>query len=275
MSRDYRVPAGVELLDRQRIEEGLQPSARALLAELVVADVLDSTNAEVLRRMKEGAGSGLVCVAEQQTAGRGRRGRNWVSPLASNIYLSLSWEFAGEPAKLEGLSLAVGVAVAEALRSAGVPGIGLKWPNDVLAGGAKLGGILVEMIAGADNTCRVVVGIGLNVNMPQHAIAEIDQSWTDVKTAMGGDVSRNALLISLLDQLLPLLDGFEVGGFTPWRERWCGLDAFAGREVIVTSGEQSTAGIARGIDQSGALVLETALGSQVFHGGEVSVRIVQ
>jgi BirA family biotin operon repressor/biotin-[acetyl-CoA-carboxylase] ligase len=275
MSREYRVPVGLELLDRQRIEAGLQPSARALLAELVVADVLDSTNAEALRRMQLGAGPGLVCLAEQQTAGRGRRGRQWVSPLASNIYMSVSWEFAGGPAALEGLSLAVGVAVADALRNAAVPGIALKWPNDVLAGGAKLGGILIEMVAGAAGSCRVVVGIGLNVNMPEHAVKAIDQSWTDVKTATGGDASRNALLIGLLDQLLPLLDGFEATGFAPWRQRWCGLDAFADREVIVTSGDQRTAGTARGIDQSGALVLETALGRQVFHGGEVSVRMAQ
>lgn len=151
----------------------------------------------------------------------------------------------------------------------------MKWPNDVLCNGAKLGGILIEMVGDAIGSCQVVVGIGLNVQMPARAAEDIDQRWTDVRAAAGAAVGRNQLLIALLDQVLPLLAGFEDNGFLPWRERWQRLDAHSGREVIVSSGERRTAGTARGIDETGALVVETALGRQIFHGGEVSVRAVE
>ncbi|MCZ6831203.1 MAG: bifunctional biotin--[acetyl-CoA-carboxylase] ligase/biotin operon repressor BirA [Gammaproteobacteria bacterium] len=273
--KGYRINGGLELLDQPRIEAGLQPGVRSLLTELVVAVVLDSTNAEVLRRLQQGGGSGLVCLAEQQTAGRGRLGRQWISPFAGNIYLSLAWEFAGGAAALEGLSLAVGVAVARALQQFAVPDIALKWPNDILCSGAKLGGILIEMVGDAAGSCQVVIGIGLNVQMPARAGKDIDQRWTDIRTALGTSVSRNQIVIALLDQLLPLLGGYEDSGFSPWRERWLVLDAHAGKDVIVVSGDRRTAGTARGIDETGALVLDTALGRQLFHGGEVSVRAVE
>jgi BirA family biotin operon repressor/biotin-[acetyl-CoA-carboxylase] ligase len=272
--RGYRIRGGVDLLEASRIEAGLSAESRPLLEELVVAEVLDSTNAEVMRRLEAGAGSGLVCVAEQQTAGRGRRGRQWVSPYAGNIYLSLAWEFAGGAAALEGLSLAVGVAVADAMQALGLAGIALKWPNDILCGDAKLGGILIEMVGDAAGSCQVVVGIGLNVNMPAGAGAEIDQRWTDIRSALGASASRNQVLVELLNRLLPLLEGYEASGFSPWRDAWQALDAHAGKEVIVSSGGQRSAGIARGIDGSGALILETSLGEQLVHGGEVSVRTV-
>lgn len=263
-----------ELLDARRIESGLRSNSRSLLAELIVEGVLDSTNAEVLRRMQRGAVGGLVCLAEQQSAGRGRRGRQWVSPFGANIYLSAAWEFTSAAA-LEGLSLAVGVAVAAALRSVGLPSATLKWPNDVLCDGAKLGGILVEMVGDATGACKIVVGIGLNVRMPPQAVADIDQQWTDVETAAGVEVSRNQIVIALLDELLPLLATYESGGFLPWREPWLALDAHAGREVTVSGGEQHTKGIARGIDATGALIVETETGEQIFHGGEVSVRALR
>ena len=121
---------------------------------------MDSTNAEPMRQAEAGGAPGLVCTAEQQTAGRGRRGRQWVSPFASNLYLSLVWEFSQGAAALEGLSLAVGVAVARALAACDVPAVQLKWPNDVLHDGAKLGGILLEMTGDAAGACQVVVGVG-------------------------------------------------------------------------------------------------------------------
>ena len=176
---------------------------------------------------------------------------------------------------VEGLSLAVGVAVAKALQHLEVPNIALKWPNDILCGGAKLGGILIEMLGDAAGSCQAVIGIGLNVQMPARAGKEIDQRWTDIRSATGTGVSRNQILIALLDQLLPLLADYEDSGFSPWRERWLELDAHAGKEVIVSSGDRRTAGTARGIDETGALVLDTALGRQVVHGGEVSVRAVE
>lgn len=271
--RGYRIPGGVELLDVARVCEGLSPRSRALLGALVVEPVLDSTNAEVLRRLSAGAPAGLACTAELQTAGRGRRGRTWVSPFARNLYLSLSWEYEGGAAALEGLSLAVGVAVVRALEELGVSGLQLKWPNDLLFHGAKLGGVLLEMVGDASGRCQVVVGVGINVRMPEAVAASIDQSWTDLRSIAGEQVpGRNQLLATLLDHLLPLLASFGATGFAPWREAWLALDAFADAPVVISSGDFRKAGIARGVDERGALRLETSLGLQPVYGGEISLR---
>jgi BirA family biotin operon repressor/biotin-[acetyl-CoA-carboxylase] ligase len=273
--RGYRVPGGIDLLDETAVVSGLEENTRSLLTHLHILESVDSTNAQVLREAEQGPASGLVCSAEQQTAGRGRMGRQWISPFAGNLYLSLVWEFNQGAAALEGLSLAVGVAVARALKTCGAPSVQLKWPNDILFGGAKLGGILLEMTGDAAGTCQVVVGVGLNVRMPTAAGEGIDQAWTDLHAVTGGEhPPRSELLAALLNELLPLVAGFEQGGFDPWREQWQALDAFAGIEVLLTTGEQQMAGIARGVDSRGALLLETGTGLRTVYGGEISMRPV-
>jgi BirA family biotin operon repressor/biotin-[acetyl-CoA-carboxylase] ligase len=270
--KGYRIPGGLDLLDAEAVRGGLGPDAANLLRELVIAPAIDSTNAELMRRAQGGASGGLVCVAEQQSAGRGRRGRSWVSPFAGNLYLSLLWDFRSGAAALEGLSLAVGVAVAHALTAACNVQPALKWPNDIQHGGAKLGGILLEMSGDADGACQVVVGIGINVAMPQGAAGEIDQAWTDLRTLAPDCPPRSALLAALLNTLLPLLNDFEAQGFAPWRDAWLALDAFAGEPVVLDTGAQQVAGIARGVDERGALQLETTTGIQSIYGGEISLR---
>jgi len=271
--RGYRIPGGIELLDAQQVRSALQPEAARLLRRLDLHETVGSTNAEAMRQAQQGGAAGLVCSAEQQTAGRGRRGRHWVSPFASNLYLSLVWEFNQGAAALEGLSLAVGIAVAKALKASGVPPVQLKWPNDVLFEGAKLGGILLEMAGDAAGACQVVVGVGLNVCMPQASAASIDQAWTDIDTITAQQhPGRNALLAAILNELLPLVAGFEGQGFAQWRDEWLALDAFAAVPVVLHTGGQQLAGIARGVDQRGALQLETTTGVQSVYGGEISLR---
>jgi len=269
----YRIPGGIELLDADAVRESLSAPAATLLRELDIREDIPSTSAEAMARIAAGCDSGYVCTAERQSAGRGRRGRPWVSPFARNLYLSVVWEYAQGAAALEGLSLAVGVALARALQRCGVEAVKLKWPNDLLHNGAKLGGVLLEMSGDAAGPCQVVVGIGLNVAMPDTAGAGIDQAWTDVARASGGaNISRNRLLGLVLDELLPALAAFERDGFSAWRDAWQGLDAFAGQQVILHSGERRVAGIARGVDERGALLLETATGIQPVFGGEISLR---
>lgn len=271
--RGYRIPGGLDLLDEEIVRESMQPEAQQLLGDLLVFPEIDSTNAEVMRRIEQGAGSGLACTAEQQMAGRGRLGRQWVSPFARNIYLSLMWEFSQGAAALEGLSLAVGVAASRALEQVGVKGVRLKWPNDILYEGDKLGGILLEMVGDASGTCQVVIGIGINVAMPAAAGQAIDQRWTDLAHVAGEQApSRNALLAALLSELLPLAAGFEAGGFGPWQKPWSELDAFAGTSVILHSGDHRQGGVCRGVDDRGALQLETTTGIQKIYGGEISLR---
>lgn len=270
--RGYRIPGGLDLLDAAAVRGGLTSEAAGLLRELVIAPAIDSTNAELMRRAQAGAGGGVVCVAEQQRAGRGRRGRAWVSPFAGNLYVSVLWDFRTGAAALEGLSLAVGVAVARALHSACGVEPQLKWPNDIQFAGAKLGGILLEMSGDADGPCQVVVGIGINVAMPREAAGAIDQAWTDLRQLAPGHPPRSALLAALLNTLLPLLDSYEAGGFAPWRDAWLALDAYAGERVVLDTGGQRMAGIARGVDGRGALQLETTTGVRSVYGGEISLR---
>ncbi|MBT4520741.1 MAG: bifunctional biotin--[acetyl-CoA-carboxylase] ligase/biotin operon repressor BirA [Halieaceae bacterium] len=271
--RGYRIPGGLDLLQELAVRGNLNQRANTLIGEFALHEVIDSTNAEIMRRLELGEAGGLVCTAEQQTAGRGRRGRQWVSPYGRNLYVSLAWEFTQGAAALEGLSLAVGVAVAQALASCGLPGVQLKWPNDVLYGGAKLGGILLEMVGDAAGVCHVVVGVGLNVNMPSGSAGEIDQIWTDVSTMAGADCpGRNVLLAALLNELLPLVADYETTGFSVWREHWQSRDAYYGQSVILSAGSNVQAGVAQGVDERGALLLDTAAGRQVIYGGEVSLR---
>jgi BirA family biotin operon repressor/biotin-[acetyl-CoA-carboxylase] ligase len=166
--------------------------------------------------------------------------------------------------------------VARALRACDIPAVQLKWPNDVFYDGAKLGGILLEMSGDAAGSCKVVIGVGLNVAMPEVAATGIDQAWTDIQSISGQpQLGRNRLLAALLNELLPLAGDFEQQGFAHWREQWQALDAFAGVPVILTAGSGQVAGIARGVDQRGALQLETGTGVQAIFGGEISLRAAQ
>lgn len=267
--KGYCIDGGLDLLSQSRVVGGLSPQASELLVVLDIRDSVDSTNAIALQKAQ--SGSGYVCTAEQQTAGKGRRGKTWVSPYGRNLYVSIVWEFSAGAAALEGLSLAVGVAVAAALRQAGLGDVALKWPNDVLYGGKKLAGILLEMTGDAAGPCQVVVGIGLNVAMP--AGQSIDQPWIDIAGIHSAAADRNQLLAALLNELLPMLADFERSGFAAFRDRWLQLDAFADKEVAVLLGQQVVLGTARGVDESGAIKLETSAGLQTFSGGEVSLRV--
>ena len=272
--RGYRIPGGIDLLDESAVRAAMSTGAAALLSQLDIHETIGSTNAEAMRQIEAGRGAGYVCTAEQQSAGRGRRGRQWVSPYARNLYVSAVWEYSQGAAVLEGMSLAVGVVVARALKACGLPPVQLKWPNDVLHQSAKLGGVLLEMTGDAAGACQVVVGIGLNVRMPEESAADIDQAWTDIERISTGErPRRSALLGALLNELLPMLARFEREGFGPWRDEWQALDAFAGEPVVMHSGSQQLAGIARGVDGRGALQLETTTtGVQSIFGGEISLR---
>lgn len=266
--RGYRIPGGIELLDASTIRAGLSPASRDLLADLQVCRQVDSTNA-VLARGTTASRGARVCLAEYQSAGRGRRGRHWVSPFGSNVYLSIAWQFGGGAEVLQGLPLAVGASICEGLERLGVAGLKLKWPNDIQRDGAKLAGILVEMSGDAAGPCTVIVGVGINVAMPGRSAPEIGQPWADLADLRPG---RNTLVATLLEQLLPLLDAYEREGFAPWRERWMARDAYAGKPVRIEGGGRVMAGIAAGVDEGGALLLQGETGTVAVHGGEVSLR---
>ena len=276
--RGYRLEGGLELLDAGKINAALSPAVRRLPVELDIHSVIDSTNTRALARAAAGDAKGYICLAEQQIAGKGRRGRHWISPFGKNIYLSVTWGFDGGAAVLEGLSLAVSVAVVRALReldaatgSGALDDIRLKWPNDVLWRGRKLAGILLEMTGDVSSYCQVVTGIGINVAMPATAAETIDQAWVDMDTILGR-CSRNQLVAALLNHLLPLLDDFPIRGFDRLRHEWEALDAHRGCEVELGLAAESVVGVACGVTATGGLRLLVDGREQVFSGGEISLR---
>ena len=269
--RGYRLSRPLELLDAAALQAALSPAARDELAGLAVLFETDSTNAEALRQPAPARGT-QAWLAERQSAGRGRRGRDWSTPLAAQVALSLSRRVDGGVAALQGLSLAVGVAAAEALHSLGFTDVGLKWPNDLLARGRKLGGILVEVRGDAAGPMQVVVGLGINVCMPPAAARAIDQPWCDLAGLAPAPVSRQAVCAALLDALLPMLASFERQGLAPWLEAWHRHDLLAGRPVRLDEGARVFEGIALGVAADGALRLRTADGERLCHAGEASLR---
>jgi BirA family biotin operon repressor/biotin-[acetyl-CoA-carboxylase] ligase len=270
--KGYRIVGGLDLLNKGRVEDVISQQAASLLSQLDLLAVTESTNRIAMDKALVGSSSGYVCVAEKQTAGRGRRGRVWHSPYGRNLYFSLLWEFTGGAAALEGLSLAVGVAVVEVFESIGIADVELKWPNDLLYQGKKLAGILLEMTGDAAGVCQVVVGVGINVDMSDSVTEQIDQPWVDLQSLAADGLSRNVLLGLLLDKLLLLLSTYEEKGFSAYREQWLKKDAFASQSVSVQQGQSLLSGVARGVDAAGALQLEMNGEIKTFNGGEVSLR---
>jgi BirA family transcriptional regulator, biotin operon repressor / biotin---[acetyl-CoA-carboxylase] ligase len=268
--KGYRLAHPVELLEPEAIRAALSPAVRQSLANIEYFHELDSTNDHL--RARGEPPSGTVCLAERQTRGRGRRGRNWVSPYGANLYLSLAWRFEPGLAALGGLSLVVGIALLRALHGLGVEGAGLKWPNDVYLQGRKLAGILVEVSGESAGPCSTVIGIGINVAMPEHQGRQIDQQWTDLR-AGGIPVSRNQLATAVLEQLFPVLEEFIQHGLQPFRAEWQRHDLSYGEPVRIHLAESTLAGRGQGIDQDGAFLLETPDGIRRFTSGEVSLRI--
>jgi len=260
----YRLAQPLERLDEAQLRAKL-PGLR-----VAVLPVTDSTNTQLLDAPAEQDPQALL--AEFQHAGRGRRGRDWISPFGANLYLSLAWSFAAWPSQLTALPLAVGVACARALQRLGLQGLRLKWPNDLMIDGRKLGGILLEHRGEGGGGCRVVIGIGLNVRMQPSQAQGVNQAWINLDEALGAAASRNDLAVALLEELQIMLRGYAQLGFTALKAEWQALDLVHERPVRVLMGERVLEGIALGVDEHGALVVDAAGQRHHLNGGEVSLR---
>lgn len=236
-----------------------------------IHDSIDSTNAQALREVAAGAQAPFVVTAESQTAGRGRRGRAWVSPFAQNLYFSLVLRIDGGMRQLEGLSLVVGLAVMRALHDTGVVDAGLKWPNDILVGQKKLAGILLELVGDPADVCHVVLGIGINVNM--QAAPEVDQQWTSVQLETGRSQDRCRLAGALAVHLDAYLERHRAEGFASLRPEWEAHHLWQGRPVSLIAGVTHIEGVVLGIDQQGALRLQVGGQEKSYSGGELSLRL--
>jgi len=271
--KGYRLEYALQLLSETEIKQQLTSISKQLITAVEIHDLIDSTNSYLVALPNKAVRDGIVCVAEYQSEGRGRRGRTWVSPFGSNIYLSILWNFQNGSASINGLSLAVGVAVIKTLKSIGVDDVGLKWPNDILWRGKKLAGILIEVSGEANGSCKVVIGLGLNVHLSNQSGKEITQDWVDLKHIISDNALtiRNQLVAELLNQLMPTIATFEEETLASYLDAWRSYDCMAGKAVDIYIGEQLFTGIVNGIDNNGLLVLTDKHGGvRSFASGEVS-----
>lgn len=267
--RGYRLEAPLQLLDEARLNgQGDDPGWLAY-----VVPSLDSTNAEALRLLSSPPALPFYVLAERQTSGRGRRGRSWVSPFGENIYYSLVLRIDGGMRQLEGMSLAVGLALLQVVRDCGVSSAGLKWPNDVLVGERKLAGILLELSGDPADVCHVVIGIGLNVNMLAAEVGAIGQPWTSMRMELGRQLDRNELVCALNRQLSHYLDIQLRHGFAALQDEWQRSHLWQLRPVALTAGGEPVEGVVLGVDQSGAVRMQVEGIERVFSGGELSLRL--
>ncbi|MFM1348861.1 bifunctional biotin--[acetyl-CoA-carboxylase] ligase/biotin operon repressor BirA [Yersinia proxima] len=262
--KGYSLPTPIQLLDEQAILSYLPAG------QVTVLPVVDSTNQYLLDRITE-LKSGDACVAEYQQAGRGRRGRQWVSPFGANLYLSMFWRLEQGPAAAMGLSLVVGIVMAEVLHKLGAEQVRVKWPNDLYLNDKKLAGILVELTGKTGDAAQLVIGAGINLTMRELTTNVISQDWINLQEA-GVIIDRNKLTAELLSELRLAVVKFENEGLAAFISRWREMDNYLDRPVKLIIGNQEIFGIARGIDQQGALLLEQDGHVKPYIGGEISLR---
>ncbi|GKV78985.1 bifunctional ligase/repressor BirA [Pectobacterium carotovorum subsp. carotovorum] len=262
--KGYSLPAPMQLLDEAVILKHLPEGG------VTVLPVVDSTNQYILERL-DTLSSGDACLAEYQQSGRGRRGRQWFSPFGANLYLSLYWRLEQGPAAAVGVSLVIGIVMAEVLHKLGADGVRVKWPNDLYLKDRKLAGILVELTGKTGDAANLVIGAGINLQMREPAPDTISQGWINLQEA-GIEINRNTLASTLISELRSALAVFELQGLEPFIPRWEKLDNYFNRPIRLIIGNREIHGIDRGIDRQGALLLEADGLITPYIGGEISLR---
>lgn len=274
--KGYSLLNNLTLLSEQQIK-AFSSRMGDELPSISVKHVIPSTNDHLLAKVRTGKPllNGECVVAECQSAGRGRRGRSWVSPFGSHIYFSMHWQLEGIQQAM-GLSIAVGIAVREAIQTVVTSDVKVKWPNDLLIERQKIAGILVELEGQTDGPCGVVIGVGINVNMPQAQGDIISQPWTDMNTHSNVPVDRNELVATLIFQMKQQLVDFEQQGLQNAIAQWNQHDCYYNQPIELIMGSRRLCGIGKGIDLQGGIVLEEeGTGEKAYYGGEISLRAGQ
>ena len=274
--KGYRLAKPLQLLNKQAIldfiSDNNESDSELPQPQIEVHSLLDSTNDYLMSRISEQLTQGQVCLAEYQSAGRGRRGRQWISPFGSQIYLSMYWYLEQGLSAAMGLSLVSALAVSDAvLKVTGIQ-VQLKWPNDIYIEGVKLAGILIDLEGQALEPSHSVIGIGLNLNMPAQAAEKIDQRWTDLQSHSKTDIDRNVLSAQLVSSLQARLLQYQSEGLLSMLDEWHAHDIYINKRVQLLTGERVTKGICKGINNQGALLLEVDGVVKPIYGGEVSLR---
>ncbi|MGG4610507.1 bifunctional biotin--[acetyl-CoA-carboxylase] ligase/biotin operon repressor BirA [Providencia sp. Me31A] len=267
-SKGYKLPYQINLLNRELIKKHVND------VNIIVEPVIDSTNQYMLERIPS-LNSGDTCLAEYQSAGRGRRGRQWISPFGCNLYLSMYWKLDQGPAAAVGLSLVVGIVIAETLNKISQEKVKVKWPNDLYMNDKKLAGILVELTGKTGDAAHIIIGIGINIGMNKNNIKSsntITQEWSSLRDEVE-NIERNELSANIIKALRESLVIFENEGLNPFLDRWFKLDNFLDRNVKLLIGNDIITGVERGINEQGALLLQKDNGEIIpYIGGEISLR---
>jgi BirA family biotin operon repressor/biotin-[acetyl-CoA-carboxylase] ligase len=278
--KGYRLPAPVDWLESGVVLDAMPGDVRDCVGRLVVLQETASTNAWLLDSEPLPAGQAAVCLADYQTHGRGRRGRSWLAPPGAGICLLVGWQFQRPPARLQALGIAAGLGIRRALSGAGIDGVLLKWPNDLLWADCKLGGILVELRAEGNGPVHVVAGLGLNYRLPESAaeliLADAGLVPIDLAAACAAGVpppGRNRLAGAMAGALVRLFRDFRELAPELLERDWAAADAIAGRPVNVSFGDHELSGVAAGIDADGALILERGDGLLRVTAGDVTLRM--
>ncbi|GAB4222644.1 MAG: bifunctional biotin--[acetyl-CoA-carboxylase] ligase/biotin operon repressor BirA [Gammaproteobacteria bacterium] len=272
----YRIPNGLSLLTAKELTRFVSPQNRHFLRQLHLFNEIDSTSNFLLALNERGQGNKQpqFCLAEFQSAGRGRRGRTWVSPYAASIHLSVLWHFTRDHSQLAGLSLAIAVAVIRALQHFGIENeLNVKWPNDILWRRRKLGGVLIELNGEFNAVSSVVIGVGLNVNFAEDKNEHINQPWIDLSRIVQQPVNRNHIAGLMLNEIINALLHYEHYGLAGFINEWRQFDGLVDNPVTLQTANQKITGIARGINEQGVFLLEMHNGKiETFSAGDVSVR---
>lgn len=277
--KGYRLHSPLVLLDSQTVAGSLNEDVACRVYSIETHFRIDSTNSELLRQFSQhqlqlDEHQVSVCLAESQAMGRGRRGREWLSPFGCNLYLSLARQFSNGLSCLEGMSLVTGLAVVRALESIGLAGVTVKWPNDILLDGKKLAGILLEMSSGAMGEYRIVTGVGINVSPSPETMQVLEQPWTALSQHLPVAPERNLLASRVTEAIINVVDELQASGFDHFREEWDSIDAVRGRQVSLRLSDDSViSGQAMGVNNEGGLILNTSEGERVFNGGEISLKL--
>lgn len=274
--KGYRLSERLYPLDKQTILSHLSAGNRSRIAAFQIFKVITSTNSYLLEMVESAIQPSddkyRICFSETQTAGRGSRGRKWISPFGHNIYFSMLRTFDVAPPELSGLSIVVGLALIRVLLEHGVKGVGFKWPNDIHINSSKTAGILLETRSQAFGVTNVVIGIGINLKVTGSAMSEVDQPWSAIADN-GFDTSRrNEFAGRLINQLMLLIEEFRAKGLAHYSEELAQHDLLIGKNVVLSLGQQKIAGIGAGINDSGKLVIQTKNGTKTFSSGEVTIR---
>jgi BirA family biotin operon repressor/biotin-[acetyl-CoA-carboxylase] ligase len=274
--KGYKLAQPLSLLSKSEILSFIaqeeEMTVERLIPTVEVHSLIDSTNDYLMRRLPNQLTHGQVCLAEYQSAGRGRRGRQWISPFGSQIYLSMYWYLEQGLSAAMGLSLVSALAVSDAILAVSGVQVQLKWPNDIYIDGVKLAGILIDLEGQALEPSHSVIGIGLNLNMPAQAADKIDQRWTDLHSHSKSNIDRNELSAKLITCLYSRLEQYQSKGLTGMLDEWHAHDVYLNKPVKLLTGERTTKGICRGINNQGALLLEVNGVVKPVYGGEVSLR---